>query len=246
MKAIITFHSIDDERAILSYSPALFERLLDGLDRSGTPVLPLDALLDPATKRGVALTFDDGMRSVHRCALPIFRGRGLAAHMFLVAGAVEGGFADLRRPKGAPEYDLMNWDEAGELQEAGFRIDAHTYSHPDLRQLPDDAVNEEFARADALIEARLGQAPQHFAYPFGFYDERIERLAGARYRTSVTKRLAYVGAGDRLSALPRLDSYYLRDERRIGDVFSATTRSYIHARGALRWLRGKIWNANHA
>jgi peptidoglycan/xylan/chitin deacetylase (PgdA/CDA1 family) len=246
MKAIITFHSIDDERAVLSYSPALFERLLDGLETSGAPVLSLDALLDPQTERGVALTFDDGMKSVHRHALPIFRGRGLTAHMFLVAGAVEGGFADLRRPKGAPDYDLMSWDEAGDLMEAGFHIDAHTYSHPDLRQLPDEAVREEFVRTDALIAARLGRAPGHFAYPFGYYDERIERLAGERYRTSVTTRLAYLGARDRTSALPRLDSYYLRDEGRLRDVFSFATRSYIHARGALRWVRGKIWNANHA
>ena len=246
MKAIITFHSVDDESGILSFSPAFFERLLDGLDRRGVPVLALDKLLEADVERGVALTFDDGMRSVHRHALPVFRGRGLAAHMFLVAGAIEGDTADLRYPKGDPDYDIMSWDEAGELQEAGFLMDAHTYSHPDLRQLSDDAVREEFERSDALIASRLGRKPAHFAYPFGFYDERVERLAGERYHTSVTTKLAYLHADDRMTALPRLDSYYLRDEKRAGDVFSFSTRGYMQARGAMRWVRGKIWNASHA
>src|SRR6516164_7287159 len=59
MRAILTFHSIDDSGSVLSYPPRTFERLLLALQHSGIPLLDLDTLLRAETKTGVALTFDD-------------------------------------------------------------------------------------------------------------------------------------------------------------------------------------------
>src|SRR5437763_8996597 len=73
MRAILTFHSIDDSGSVLSYSPNTFDKLLLALQRSAIPLLDLGTLLRPETKTGVALTFDDGMRSIFTEALPILR-----------------------------------------------------------------------------------------------------------------------------------------------------------------------------
>lgn len=78
MRAIITFHSIDTEDRVLSYPPVLFEMLLGALEACKLPVCSLDTLLDGKTEHGVALTFDDGMQSVFRYALPAIRDHKVA------------------------------------------------------------------------------------------------------------------------------------------------------------------------
>jgi peptidoglycan/xylan/chitin deacetylase (PgdA/CDA1 family) len=82
MRAILTFHGMDDSGSVLSYPPKMFDRLLVALQRSGIPVLDLDTLLRQDTKTGVALTFDDGMRSLFSEGLPILRNHAAPAHCF--------------------------------------------------------------------------------------------------------------------------------------------------------------------
>ncbi len=246
MKAVITFHSIDDSQSVLAFSPALFEKLLDGLDRNNIPVLSLDELLHSDTTHGVALTFDDGMRSIHREALPIIRDRKIKAHLFLSTDAVRNGLGRENSTNAFSDFEMLNWDELSELQECGIHIDAHTCSHPDLRQLSDQEVVSELERSDKIIADRLGHAPRYFAYPFGFVDKRVETLAGERYQACFTTKLAYLNRSNRLSALPRLDSFYLQHGRFAETIFSKSTRGYISARGLLRWGRGLIWNKTHA
>jgi peptidoglycan/xylan/chitin deacetylase (PgdA/CDA1 family) len=246
MKAIITFHCIDDDGGLLSYSPAQFSNLLDCLAEQRIPVLPLDQLLRSDIHHGVCLTFDDGMASVFENALPIMRERGAPAHLFLTTAAVGGSNQWSSQPKGAPVYPMLDWNQLETLNKNGVLIDAHTHSHPDLRDLPDDAIREEFQRCDEAITSRLGRAPEYFAYPYGFLDHRVERLASEHYHASMTTRLGYLRARDRISALPRLDSYYLKPKLLARDLFSYRTRSYIDVRAAMRAVRGKFWNTSHA
>jgi len=246
MKAVITFHSIDSSKSVLAFSPVLFEKLLDGLDRNNIPVLSLNELLHSDTSNGVALTFDDGMRSIHSEALPIIRDRKIKAHLFLSTDAIRDDLGRKKSTNAFSDFEMLNWDELSELQECGFHIDAHTCSHPDLRQLSDQEIVGEFERCDERIKHRLGSAPHYFSYPFGFVDKRLEALSGARYRACFTTKLAYLNRSERLSALPRLDSFYLQHGKFAEEIFSTATRSYLRARGILRWGRGLIWNKTHA
>ena len=88
MRAILTFHSIDDTGSVVSCSPKNFARLLAALAERKIPVCDLETLLNPDTRRGVAITFDDGMRSVYRAALPVLSDYGASAHVFITTGAV--------------------------------------------------------------------------------------------------------------------------------------------------------------
>jgi peptidoglycan/xylan/chitin deacetylase (PgdA/CDA1 family) len=246
MKAIITFHNIDDDGGLLSYGPRQFSNFLDCLADRKIPVMPLSHLLRADVHRGVSLTFDDGMASVFENALPILRERGAVAHLFLTTAAIGGSNQWASQPKTAPVHPMLDWNQVETLSNNGVLIEAHTDSHPDLRDLPDDAIKEEFYRCDETIRSRLDRAPDYFAYPYGFLDHRVERLAGEHYRASMTTRLGYLQAGGRVSALPRLDSYYLRSTFWARDIFSEGTRRYIGVRAAMRAIRGKFWNTNHA
>jgi len=59
MRAIFTFHSIDDKDSVISYRPKYFSMLLEQLAARNIPVLDLGMLLKSGTRKGVAITFDD-------------------------------------------------------------------------------------------------------------------------------------------------------------------------------------------
>jgi peptidoglycan/xylan/chitin deacetylase (PgdA/CDA1 family) len=242
MRAILTFHGVDDSGSVLSVAPGALRSLLAALDASGHRVVPLRDLLEApvgAGDRCVALSFDDGLASAARTALPILREAGATATLFLTTGHVGRDNRWPDAPPGAPVFAMMGWAEVEALQAAGWEIEAHSATHPDLRRLPDDAVDEELAHADEAIEQRLGRRPRLFAYPYGAVDARVEARVARRYAFAVTTELAPLrGRTTRPHRVPRLDAYYLRAPRvqaRFGD---AAFRGWIAARALARRLRG--------
>jgi peptidoglycan/xylan/chitin deacetylase (PgdA/CDA1 family) len=234
MRAILTFHSIDDSGSVLSYPAQLFAQLLQAVARAGLPVCDLDTLLLPEAKEGIALTFDDGLRSVFTAALPILRDHAAPAHLFLTTGAVGGDNRWPSQPARAPRFPMMSWTEVEQLHDAGCRIEGHTVSHPDLRALADEAVLAESAEADAAIARRLGRAPRYFAYPYGALNTRIASLLRERYRACLTTKLRPLRDDHDPAALGRIDSYYLRHRWLARDLRAPSIRGYIMMR---RWLR---------
>ncbi|MFZ5610040.1 MAG: polysaccharide deacetylase family protein [Pseudomonadota bacterium] len=240
MRAIITFHSIDDKATVLSYPPRRFARLLEALAHAGVPIRDLDALLADEAADGVALSFDDGMRSVFTAALPILKDHGAPAHLFLTTGQVGGDNLWPGQPAGAPRYDLLDWGQIEALHEAGVRIESHSASHPDFRALSEAAMTAECEAADEAIATRLYRRPRYFAYPYGYHDARVRRIMGARYRACLTTELRFLTSRDTPAALPRLDSYYLGSPWLYRHLAAPHSRAYLALRHALRRLRGAL------
>ena len=105
----------------------------------------------------------------------------------------------------------MDWCEIGELaRDPLVTIGAHTVNHTMLAKATEAQVRGELTNGRAVIEAALGRAPAHLAYPFG-----DPTTAGARefriaaelgYKTAVTTRpgVLFAGHAGHLTALPRI------------------------------------------
>jgi peptidoglycan/xylan/chitin deacetylase (PgdA/CDA1 family) len=238
MRAVLTFHSIDDLPGPLSYSPAGLNALLDALAEAKLPVLTLDALLADQSTQGVALTFDDGIATVFTAAMPILAGRQIPAHVFVITNQVGRDNRWPGQPANATPFKLMDWDQLERLQASGFTIEAHTASHPDLRTLSDAEIDGEMEDADATVEQRLGRRPRYFAYPYGYHDSRVRAIAAKRYAGCFTTKLDYLGASTELDAIPRLDAHYLRSPDFVRALPGKRAQAYIALRRALRRLRG--------
>jgi peptidoglycan/xylan/chitin deacetylase (PgdA/CDA1 family) len=239
VRAVLMFHSVDDSGTTLSVSPAQLMGITRAIRRSGHEVLSLGSLLaDPSRQNCVAYTFDDGFETVARVAAPMLRDEGIRATLFLTTGYAGQDNDWPTQPRFAPSFPLMSWDDVEALHRDGWEIEAHTKTHPDLRELSDAGIVEEIEGSKAEIEARLGRAPQAFAYPYGYFDGRIVSAVRPHFRYAVTTQMARLQArnGDPYR-IPRLDVYYLRHRiihRRFGRPDNA---AYLALRALLRRIR---------
>ncbi len=237
MKALLTFHSIDDSGTVISYPTRQFARLFESLARKNIPVYSLDTLLKTDTASGVAITFDDGMRSVYDNALPVIRDYDIPAHLFLTTKAIE----DQRPwPEQGPArgFDMLDWEQLGILQESGFSIEAHTHTHPDMRKISRQEMEDECDTADRLIADKLGKQPSYFAYPFGFHNPAARDYVREHYQGAVTVELRSLGEREDPATIPRLDMYYFQSNRSIDLIDSPLMRFFLAGRSRLRAVRG--------
>jgi peptidoglycan/xylan/chitin deacetylase (PgdA/CDA1 family) len=235
-RAVLTFHSIDDRASVLSYPVTAFARLLEDLARAAIPVLPFDELL--RCDRGVTLTFDDGMRSVHENALPVLRDHGCKAHLFVTTGYLGADNRWPTQPPAAPRYEMMGWDKVERCAAQGLTIESHTRTHPDLRTLTPTQAVEECRAADADIERHIGVRPRFMAYPYGAFNAAVRSVVGPRYAACFSTRLDYLHVDAPLAAVPRLDMYYLRSAALSQRMLEPAVQRYIGLRRVLRGLRG--------
>lgn len=212
MKAILTYHSIDDSGSVISIAESTFRRHVAWLATGRVRVLPLEELVAASDDAdAVAITFDDGMESFSRIAAPLLRHHGLPATLFVVTDAVGstnvwGGRGD----PGIPVFSLLGWDALGELAHAGVSLGAHTRSHPRLDLLDAGAIEREVVDSKTRIARELGVEATTFAYPYGRLNAAARDVVAREFRYGVTTRFGTLGPQDDAARLPRLDSYYFR------------------------------------
>ena len=124
------------------------------------------------------------------------------------------------------------------MHDAGVIIDSHTHSHPDMRNLSPDEMQQECEAADDLIEKRLGRRPQYFAYPYGYKNDAVCDFVRSRYKATVTTQLKTLGKHEDMVRLPRLDSYYLQGQWLQSHLDSFFSKTYFSLRSVLRTIRG--------
>jgi peptidoglycan/xylan/chitin deacetylase (PgdA/CDA1 family) len=127
----------------------------------------------------------------------------------------------------------LTWEQIEELRGAGWEIGAHTRTHPDLRGLSDVRLEEEIAGSRKALEQHFDRTVESFAYPYGLFDERGERIVAREYTAACTTRLQRAGS-EALSRLPRVDAYYLRAPNRVRRLLLGQLDGYLTLR---RWGR---------
>ena len=145
-------------------------------------------------ERPIMFDFDHPMKSMRHEVLPVLARYGYTANLFINTGLMD----DMYRG-GVPDFterEILLWEEAAELAEAGWQIGAHTVTHPNLSELSQEdptgkKLRAELAQCDTTIERHLGIAPRDFAFTGTSWSSIAEREVKARYRFG---RLWIVGA----------------------------------------------------
>jgi peptidoglycan/xylan/chitin deacetylase (PgdA/CDA1 family) len=151
--------------AAQGYHPVSLRRVYDFW--RGRRVLP---------PKPIVLSFDDGYHSDFTVALPVLRARHWAGVLNLEVRNL--------KPVWGTRPGMVQ-----KLIEAGWEIDAHTLTHPDLTTLAPDRLKQEVAGSRQAIHSRFGVPVEFFCYPAGRYDATvIAAVKAAGYLGATTTR----------------------------------------------------------
>lgn len=140
----------------------------------------------PLPRKPVVFSFDDGYPGDVDVALPVLRRRGWPAVLNLQIGNL--GRTQVRK-----------------LIAAGWEIDAHTFTHPDLTTVRGVRLHREIAGARAWIRRVFHQPVLFFCYPSGRYDSTvIAEVKRAGYLGATTPAYGFASPRNGMFTLPRI------------------------------------------
>jgi peptidoglycan/xylan/chitin deacetylase (PgdA/CDA1 family) len=129
-----------------------------------------------SSKRGVAITFDDGCETDLLSAAPTLKQANFNATFYVTVGFL-----------GMPGY--MSRSQVRQLSDLGFEIGSHSMTHAYVSDLSDGALQAEVANSKNELEQMTGRSIEHFSCPGGRWDKRVARFARqAGYGSVATSR----------------------------------------------------------
>lgn len=144
----------------------------------------------------VVVSFDDGYLSQYTRAFPI-----LEAHRWPGVLNMEVNFL---RPVGG----LRPW-RIRRMLDAGWELDAHTLTHPDLTTLGPAELRRQVAGSRVALRRRFHVPVNFFCYPAGRYNAQV---------VAEVRRAGFLGATTTTYGLARPPAFYTLDRIRIDRV----------------------------
>ncbi len=114
--------------------------------------------------------FDDGNETDYLVARDIFKARGEVACSAIVTDRIN-------------TKNYLAASQILDLQNDGWEILSHTKSHPNLRELSGDRIENEMSQSKATLE-NLGIKVRNLVYPFNMNNELVRNIAGKYYRSA--------------------------------------------------------------
>jgi peptidoglycan/xylan/chitin deacetylase (PgdA/CDA1 family) len=220
---VLCYHAVSERwDADLSVTPSQFEAQIRSLlGRGYRGATFSEAVTERAAAPTVAVTFDDGFRSVVEHAFPILARYGVPGTMFVVTEFV-GADAPLAwsgidhwiESPSASELKPVSWDDLRQLAAAGWEIGSHTCTHPHLTQCDDIELTHELRESKQRCERDLGLACRSLAYPYGDVDPRVWRVAGQAGYASAAALPSGRWGEETLLAWPRVGVWHGESLRR--------------------------------
>jgi peptidoglycan/xylan/chitin deacetylase (PgdA/CDA1 family) len=194
---VLTYHSVSSSAWGPLCTPAeAFRAQIRWLAEAGFRGVSLREWCSAEDRSTVGVTFDDGYRDNLTTALPILREWGFSATMFVTTDYIGAGRPFPWAKNGGDDQLPLDWSGVRALLDAGVEIGSHTASHPCLRDLPDDAAQDEILRSRCELQDRLGTPIESFCYPFGrFTLTHCEQVRRAGYSRAVGPTSPAIPAG---------------------------------------------------
>lgn len=176
---ILLYHDVQldypADKAISTISPQVFEEHIVTLLNNGYTPIDFDDIYNASKgistmpEKPVVICFDDGYIGNYTLAYPILYKHGVKATIFIVAQTVG---------QVLPTSVHFDWEQAKIMQQSGLvSIQSHTYSHGDLTLMSNYDIERELRLSKYLIEKNLGTKCDYVAFPYGFYNQRIQDAA---------------------------------------------------------------------
>jgi peptidoglycan/xylan/chitin deacetylase (PgdA/CDA1 family) len=230
---ILLYHRFDAAtKNEMTIRPSEFDAQIKFLRDNGYTIVPLRDIVNFMMGRGtlppraVAITSDDGHRSVFTEMKPIVERYRIPVTLFIYPSAISNA-----------SY-AMTWEQLKELRATGlFTIESHTYWHPnfnkDKRRLSpaeyQKFVDTQLTHSKEVLERRMGAHVDLLAWPFGIYNDQL--IAAARksgYVAAFTIARRAVSRQDNIMAIPRC----IVTDKDVGKAFESLLTRKTAAKGS--------------
>jgi peptidoglycan/xylan/chitin deacetylase (PgdA/CDA1 family) len=125
--------------------------------------------------RAVAITFDDGYRSVVEHGLPVLEAHGFPATMFVPTRYV--GDANRWNPPCPCGLEIMNRDELCDAERRGLAIESHGHAHLDLTNADEATATADLGQSITELRGLVDREPEYLAFPFSHGSPAAQRAA---------------------------------------------------------------------
>jgi len=155
-------------------TPSRLETMILEYRGKGYEFISLDDIQKSRKKKFIALTLDDGYADNYLEAWPVFKQLSVPFCIFVATDFV---FNDevRNREKGMTPEQLKEI-----ASDPLCTVGGHTKSHCHLDRISEAEQSAEIADGISVLEEFLAKKINHFAYPFGDFDERTERIVCSR------------------------------------------------------------------
>ncbi|WP_222829273.1 polysaccharide deacetylase family protein [Terriglobus saanensis] len=176
---VLAYHRFDPTTpAATTVTTATFESQLAFLAEHHYTIVPLERVVEAVLRKTppprtltLAITVDDGHRSVYTVLFPLIKQHHIPVTLFIYPSAISH----------APY--ALTWDQLKEMHASGLvDIQSHTYWHPDFRhdkahRTPSDYtafVHSQLTKSRLKLDAELGTHITLLAWPYGILDADLE------------------------------------------------------------------------
>jgi peptidoglycan/xylan/chitin deacetylase (PgdA/CDA1 family) len=192
----------------MTVTTKVFESQLQWLKDHQYTVIPLRTLVNylrgqgpPPPPKSVVITADDAHKTVYTEMLPLVRKYNIPVTLFLYPSCISNA-----------SY-AMTWEQLKALQATGlFDMQGHTFWHPNFKKEKkklkpaeyQKLVDTQLTKSKAVLEKKLGTTVDELAWPFGIYDDDLEKNAAkAGYVAAFSIDRRNASLSEKIMAQPR-------------------------------------------
>ena len=184
--------------------------------------------------RNVAITFDDGFRSVAENAIPELTQRGIPFTLFVPSGYLGGRPGWVRRPDHSLANErILSGEELRALAKGPLTtIGSHSVTHPHFLRIDADHARRELIQSKGDLEKAAGVTIDLFSFPHGAYSAAlVQEAQGAGYRRVFTIESTTIGSDPNVFVVGRVaaDPTDWRIEFRLKLAGAYRWRPYLHS-----------------
>jgi peptidoglycan/xylan/chitin deacetylase (PgdA/CDA1 family) len=221
-RVVLTYHSVKTGQI------DIFRKQMDVILRAGRAVKANTEDSYSHSRRRIAVTFDDGFKSVLENALPILHERKIPITIFVTTGYLgkQPGWIQQRDHENANE-PLINEEQLSNLTDKLVTVGSHSVMHLHLGEIDQDRAVQELVESKNSLERITGKSIHLFSFPYGSYSKKTLELAG------------HAGYGRVFSnvPVPRWSNENQFVEGRVNVSLNDYTIEYwLKVRGAYEWL----------
>lgn len=166
---VLTFHGFYDPlTGVDSDHDSLSSSTLEKIIKASTK--ECFSLADPVSmyrsgdaQRSVLLTFDDGLESCYRIALPVLSKYNVSGLFFIIPQKI-----------GMPGF--MSQSDIEDLVASGHTIGSHSLNHLDLTSISTSSAKNEIRASKQMLEERFNVIIDSFSFPFGKHTNALVKI----------------------------------------------------------------------